>query len=331
MSTYKINPNKKTVPTINIAKVYPDPYPNLDTRSKVNFYNTEGTALDANQAARHYGNIQPNSFFQTIGDYTNSSIKYGIYVPYLPISVENSPADGTVETSDNFYTDNIENIDYNTNNLLTNSKSISKQNSFTFYNNLQTRPITNKKHIKNPLFNSPIGFLTEEELAFFETIPDFVVQNNDFEISNTDEVSALALTLSRYAAPDADSCGYCAVYQWEWSANTSYSCDPSGVPDGWTHYVSGETCGIIASGVFGTCSNHVIPTYVTDMVGDLWSLSARMVGDTYDSENECNAYNNDPATSGCYGWIPANGMSIYPVTGIPDGYVPCSVEFNHIT
>jgi len=320
MSTYKINPNKKTVPTTTITKVYPK-IALFETLTNV--YTSNGVPLGNLESKRNYGNKYTNSFFETMGEYTNTSIRYGIYAPYLQKNDDNKVVDGI--DSDNFYTESI--LDINDElSIFQKSKNISKQNSFTFYNNLQNREEDSKQYIKF-ITERPIEEISLEEFNMLQEQWEASQAEESFDVQWEPDIKEPSLW--RYAAETPNDCGgYCERYQYGWSANTSYSCDPSGVPDGWELVNDSGNCGIKASGVFGVCHSFAdyIPTYVTDMVGSNWGLTIKTT-DTLDSEIQCKAYAEDPATSGCYAWIPPGDVSMYPVTGIPEGYAYCSDIF----
>lgn len=367
MSTYKINPNKKTVPTTTIAKTYLKS--TFVEGALTNVYINNGLSLTTNELNRSYGNKEPNSFFETMGEYINTSIRNGIYAPYLQKNTENKIIEGT--TSDNFYTENVATGNYELSDFQK-SKNISKQNFFTFYNDLQNRNTQQKQYIKPKDLSNPFQELSLQEYNFLLEKPEFFQNEESFDVLWNPDPNE-SLILSRYAAPDADGCGYCVALekraqgltvelqlgvsfpsgdgpvgneqgfplvassceelnQYIADTLTSYSGTSIeiGYPVVWSfNYADGSTVGgvgcenlpdDVALAYSDTCASSVaFPeniSYVTEIVDE-----------TYDSENECNAYNNDPATSGCYAWIPASGMSIYPVTGIPTNYAYCSDVF----
>lgn len=333
MSTYKINPNKKTVPTTTIAKTYLKS--TFAEGALTNVYINNGLSLTANELNRSYGNKEPNTFFETMGEYTNTSIRNGIYAPYLQKNTENIIIEGT--TSDNFYTENVATENYELSDFQK-SKNISKQNFFTFYNDLQNRNTQQKQYIKPKDLSNPFQELSLQEYNFLLEKPEFFQNEESFDVLWNPDPNE-SLILSRYAAPDADGCGYCAKYEWRWAGGTSWDCNVP-APEGFVFY-SGDginNCGINASGLLSTCGQDFseIPQNVFDTLGidastyegyGLITAYRIQSGETFDTEDECNKYKENPSTSGCYDWISPSGMSIYPTTGIPPNYAYCSDVF----
>lgn len=330
MSTYRINPDKKTVPTTTIAKAYPKI---ALFETLINVYTSSGVPLGDLESKRNYGNKYTNSFFETMGEYTNTSIRYGVYAPYLQKNDDNKVVDGI--DSDNFYTESI--LDINDElSIFQKSKNISKQNSFTFYNNLQNREEDSKQYIKF-ITERPIEEISLEEFNMLQEQWEASQAEESFDVQWEPDIKEPSLW--RYAAPDADGCGYCAKYEWRWAGGTSWDCNVP-APEGFVFY-SGDginNCGINASGLLSTCGQDFseIPQNVFDTLGidastyegyGLITTYRIKSGETFDTEDECNKYKENPSTSGCYDWIPPSGVSMYPVTGIPEGYAYCSDIF----
>lgn len=293
-------------------------------------YLSEGSSADYLKKRSGYQR-KTNSFFEHANDYTITSIKYGEYIPYLPKGSGNNVLEPV--GSDNFYTEYKGLSDQGRTDRIIKSENIAISNNVQFFIGKFNKKNDNKIFIKPQFLNRAYDILTEQEYQFVTEIYDS--SDTILNVLWSADVAASAV-VARYVAPPNGFCGVCQAYAYGWGAGTSFACDGSDgpVPDGFVFTSGGpDLCSVNASGLFPEGPVFAdIPQNVKDFLGEtefggLINYFKYPVGDTYDTQEECNAYDLDPLTSGYFEWMPAIGLTILNEDDIPGGYSYCSEKF----